>query len=115
MKKTVFYITTIVYLARNGLIITLKSIIIHIINSPYNFSMQNCPQNSDRVQLRFQSPEKCIIKHQYLKNTKLYSIEYLRTEMTPDPQTITENTRLTVRILFFSLRDLMSFLSSKTQ
>ena len=29
---------------------------------PYNFSILNCPQNSDRVQLRFQSPEKCIIK-----------------------------------------------------
>ena len=34
----------------------------HIINSPYNFSIQNCPQNNDRVQLRFQSPERCIIK-----------------------------------------------------
>ena len=53
------------------------------INSPYNFSIQNCLQNSDRVQLRFQSPKRCIIKH--LKHTKLYSIEFLRTEMTSDP------------------------------
>ena len=55
-------------------------IIIHFINSPYNFSIQNCPQNSDRVQFGFQSPERCIIKH--LKHTKLYSIEFLRTEIT---------------------------------
>ena len=59
----------------------------------YNFSKQNGPQNSDRVQFGLQSPERCITKH--LKNTKLYSIEFLRTEMTADPQTITENTRLT--------------------
>ena len=59
---------------------TITLIIIHIINSPHNFSVQNRPQNSDRVRLRFQSPRRCIIKH--LKNTKLYSIEFLRTEMT---------------------------------
>ena len=61
--------------------------------------MQNCPQNIDRVQFQFQSLR--IIKH--LINTKLYSIEFLRTEMTSDPQTITENTRLTARIIYFSL------------
>ena len=31
-------------------------------NSPYNSSIQNCPQNSDRVQLRFQFPERYIIQ-----------------------------------------------------
>ena len=51
-------------------------------DSPYNFSIQNCHQNGDRVQLGFQSPKWCIIKH--LKHTKLYSIEFLRTEMTSD-------------------------------
>ena len=60
----------------------LKTIIIHIVNSPYNFSIRNCPQYSDRVLLRFQSPKRCIIKH--LKHTKLYSIEFLRTEMMSD-------------------------------
>ena len=44
---------------------------------------KNCPQNSDRVQPLFQSPKRCITKH--LKHTKLYSIEFLRTEMTSDP------------------------------
>ena len=58
-------------------------IIIHIINSPYNFSIQNCPQSSDRVQLGFQSPKGCIMKH--LKHTQLYSIEFLRTEITSEP------------------------------
>ena len=82
-----------------------KWVIIHFINSQYNFSIQNCPQNSDIVQLRFQSPKLCIIKH--LKHTKLNSIEFLRTEMTSD--------LLTARILYFCLRDLTSFLSSKTQ
>ena len=38
---------------------------------------------NDEVQFQFQSPERCIIKH--LGNTKLYSIEFLRTEMTSDP------------------------------
>ena len=52
-----------------------KQVVIHIINSPYDFSIQTCPQNSDRVQFRFWSPERCIIKH--LKNTKLYSIEFV--------------------------------------
>ena len=61
----------------------INSVIVHIINSPYNFSIPNCPQSSDRVQLRFQSPERYIIK--YLKHTKLYSIELLRTEKTSDP------------------------------
>ena len=60
----------------------LNVLIIHFINSQYNFSIQNCSQNSDRVQLRFQSPEWCIIKH--LEHTKLNSIEFLRTEMTSD-------------------------------
>ena len=60
-----------------------NKLIIHIVDSPYNFSIQNCPQNSDRAQVRFQSPKRCIIKH--LKHTKLYSIEFLRTEMTSDP------------------------------
>ena len=55
----------------------------HIISYSYNFSIQNCPKNSDRVQFRFQSPQRCIIKH--LKNGKQYSIEFLRTEMTSDP------------------------------
>ena len=59
------------------------SFIIHTVNSPYNSSIQNCPQNSDRVQLQFQSPKRCIIKH--LNHAKLYSIEFLRTEMTSDP------------------------------
>ena len=69
------------------------SIIIHIINSPYNFSIQNYPQNSDRVQFGFQfsHSERCIIKH--LKNTRL--------------------TELTARILYFTLRGQTSFLSSK--
>ena len=58
-------------------------IMIHIIKSPYNFSIQNRPKNSDRVQLRFQSPRRYIIKH--LKHTKLYSIDFLRTEMTSYP------------------------------
>ena len=57
--------------------------IIYITNSPYNFSIQNRPQNSDRVQLQLQSPRRCIIKH--LKHTKLYSIEFLRTDMTSYP------------------------------
>ena len=39
-----------------------------------NISTQNCPQNSNRAQFRFQSPKRCILKH--LKNTKLYSIEF---------------------------------------
>ena len=60
-----------------------RPIIIQIVNSPYNFSIQNFLQNSDRVQLQFQSPEKCTIKH--LKHTKLYSIELLSIEMTSDP------------------------------
>ena len=34
--------------------------IIHFINSPYNFSIQNCPQNSDRLQFWFQST-KCVL------------------------------------------------------
>ena len=56
----------------------LMTLIIHI-NSPYNFSIPNCPQNGDRVQFLFQSPEQCIIKQ--LKHTKLYSIYFLRTEV----------------------------------
>ena len=36
-----------------------------------------------RVQFWFQSPKRCIIKH--LKHTKLYTIEFLRTEMTSYP------------------------------
>ena len=50
-----------------------------------------CPQNSDtdRVQFRFQSLERCIIKH-FEKNTKLYSIEFLRTEMTSDPSELSQ-------------------------
>ena len=58
-------------------------IIIHLIKSPYNFSMQNCSENSDRVQFWFQSPQLCVIKH--LKNTKLYSVDFPRTEMTLYP------------------------------
>ena len=60
-----------------------NALVIYIINSPYNLSLQNCPQYSDRVQFRFLSPELCIIEH--LKNTKLYPIEFSRTEMTSDP------------------------------
>ena len=56
---------------------------IHIINSPHNFSIQNCPLNRDRVQFRFQFPERCITK--YLKKTKMYSIEFLGVEMTSYP------------------------------
>ena len=41
------------------------------------------PPHSGRIQFRFQSPKRCIIKH--FKNTKLYSIALLRTEMTSDP------------------------------
>ena len=48
--------------------------------SPHNNARQYCPRNSDRVQFQLQSPERCIMKH--LKNTKLHSIEFLRTEMT---------------------------------
>ena len=44
----------------------------------------------------------------------LYYIEFLRTKMTSGPQTMTENTRLTARNLYFSLIGLMSFLSWKT-
>ena len=47
-------------------------IILHIVNHPYNFSIQNCPQISDRVQLRFQSPKQCIIKHFKAHKTVLY-------------------------------------------
>ena len=43
-------------------IVDLKMIIIHVSNSPYDFTKQNCPQNSDRVQFQFKSPERCIIK-----------------------------------------------------
>ena len=50
------------------------------INSPYNFCTQYCPQNIDRIQIHFQPPERCIVKH--LKNTKLNSIKLLRTKMT---------------------------------
>ena len=85
----------------------LKSFIIQLINSSCNFSIQNCPQNSDKVQFRFQFSKLCVIK--YLKNTKLQSIESLKTKMTSDPQTITEISRLTARILFLSLRVLTSF------
>ena len=46
-----------------------KQFMIHIIKSPYNFSTQNCPHNSDIVQFRVQSPERCMKKH--LKSTKL--------------------------------------------
>ena len=60
--------------------------IMHIINSPYNFSIQNYLQNSYRVKLGFQSPKRHIIKH-VKKHTKLYSIELLRTEMTSDCST----------------------------
>ena len=38
--------------------------------------------SSDIVQFSFQPPMRCITKH--LKGTKLYSIEFLRTEMTLD-------------------------------
>ena len=62
--------------------LSLRIIIIHIINSPYNFSIQSRLQNSDRVQFRFHSPEQCIITH--LKNTKLYSIEVLNTGIMSD-------------------------------
>ena len=40
-----------------------NSIIVHIMNSPYNYSIQNCSESSDRVQFRFQSPKQYIIKH----------------------------------------------------
>ena len=56
-----------------------KEVILHIINSPYNFCIQNFLQNSDRVQFRFQPPERCIIKH--LRNRKLYSIVSLGTDL----------------------------------
>ena len=36
-----------------------------------------------RVQCRLQSPKHCTMKH--LKNTKRYSVEFLRTEMVSDP------------------------------
>ena len=48
----------------------------NLMNSLYNFSEQNCPQNSYGVQFRFQSSKRCDIKH--LKNKKLYCIEFLR-------------------------------------
>ena len=53
------------------------------------------------------------IKH--LKNTKPDSIEFLRTEMTSDPQTEMENTNRKASILCDSLEGMTSFLSSKTQ
>ena len=46
--------------------------------SPY----KNCPQNSDRVQFRFQFSKRFIIK--YLKNIKQYSIDFLRKEITSE-------------------------------
>ena len=75
-------------------------------------SVQNCPQNSDRVQLRFQSPKRYIIKH---LNTKLYSIEFLRTEVTSGPSNYHREYSLYGSYLYFGLRDLTSFLSLSTQ
>ena len=47
--------------------------------SPY----KHCPQNSDRVQFRFQFSKRCIIKYLH-KNIKQYSIDFLRKEMTSE-------------------------------
>ena len=66
-----------------ALILPQNIVIIHFINSPYDFSIQNCPKRRDRVQLRFQSPKRFVIKH--LKQSKLYSVAFLRTEMTSEP------------------------------
>ena len=60
-----------------------------VVGVTLNFTIRNCPQNSERVQFRFQFPKWCIIKH--LKDTKLYFTEFLRTEMTSNPQNEAEN------------------------
>ena len=87
-----------------------KHLIIHIINSPFNFSIQNSPQNSDKVQFWFESAERCITKH--LKNTKLYPIGWRHVCSI----SVWEVWRhfchqklkvcLTARILYFNLRSL---------
>ena len=46
------------------------------------------------------------------KNTKLYSIEFLSTEMTSDPRTEIENTSRKTSVLYNNLRGVPSFLSS---
>ena len=81
-------------------LVALISFTIHVINSACNFSIQNCTQNSDRVQFRTRSPKRYIIKH--LKNTKLYSVKFLRTEMTSDSSSYRKE---------HSLRGMTSFLS----
>ena len=50
--------------------------------APNLITLYNCPQNSDRVQVRFQSHNQCIMKHQ--QNTELYSTEFQKTQ-TSDP------------------------------
>ena len=47
----------------------------------------------------------------YLKNTKMYYVEFLRTEMTSDPSTEIENATRKASILCDSLRGLTSFMS----
>ena len=49
----------------------------------HNFHIKNWPQNSDRVQFRFQSHKQRIIKP--LKTAELHPTEFLRTEMTSNP------------------------------
>ena len=77
------------------------------------FPHKNCPQNSNRVQFWFQSPERCIIKH--LKSAKPYSIEFSGQNWRQISQTITKNTRLTARILYFSLRGLISVIKNSLE
>ena len=73
----------------------------------------HCPQNGDKVQFQFQSPKQCIIRH--LLNTKLYSIEFLRTEMMSQPSNYDIEYSPDAHNPYFSSGDLTSFLPSKTQ
>ena len=54
----------------------IKTFIIHLTNSPYNFFIQNCPQ------FGLQSSKRCMIK--LLRNTRLCSIKFFGTEMKSD-------------------------------
>ena len=70
-------------------------------------------QNSDRVQFGSQSPKQCIMKH--LKNTKLYSIEFLRTEITSDRSNYHREYSTDGSYSLFQFEGFDSFLSLETQ
>ena len=82
----------------------------HLINSPYNLSIQNRPQNSDRVQFRLKSLQRCIIKD--LKYTKLYSIEFLRIEILNKGMLAAINNNH-VALKMFTFRELLSAVGGK--